>query len=245
MRSHALYAVAAVAVGLAAGRALAIDDACRVPAEYLKTRIRFEQVAEARKASVPVRIVVLGTASSAGAGVSTAAVSYPARLEQWLTRHWGAGTIVIINASQAGRTTAQMADRMLAITRTHHPHLLVWQTGTVDAIRGVDLNDFGDALENGIRIAAEANVDLLLVDSQFGSQASVLRDMLPYLDYLDQIVRGRDVALFHRYAIMKYWTDTGAMNFIDLPKAQQRQAADRVHDCLAQLLAAMIDSASR
>jgi acyl-CoA thioesterase I len=223
----------------------AIDEACRVPAELVRNTVRLEQVARARRTGQPIRIVVLGTASSAGAGLSTPRAAYPARLEQWLAQHWGPGKVQVINVSHAGQTAAQMADRMAAVIRQEQPQLVVWQTGTVDAIRGVDVNDFGDAIERGIRLAAEANVDLLLVDSQYGSPAFVLRDASPYLDYLDQLVRGRDVVLFHRYAIMKYWVDNGTLNLSELPRAEQQRVADQAHDCLAQLMAAVIAKAAQ
>jgi acyl-CoA thioesterase-1 len=233
--------VLALTTAAAAG---AIDDVCRVPDEYVHTPVRFEQVAAARHRNTPVRIVVMGTASSVGTGVSRPGAAYPARLEQSLVRRWGAGKVTVANASQAGRTARQMADRLAEVIRTHRPHLVVWQTGTVDAIRGVDLTDFAAAIERGIRITEAAQVDLLLVDSQYGSQTHVLQDLSPYVAYIDQVVRGHDVALFHRYDVMRHWVESGAMTLTDVPKPRQQQVADQVHDCLGQLLAEMIATAA-
>jgi hypothetical protein len=245
VRTGRLALAIAVAAGLAAAApAAAVDEACRAPPEHATTPVRFERVRAALAAGGPARIVVFGTASSAGAGNSALAASYPVRLQRWLERRWGPGRAVVINASRAGRTAAEMADRLAEVIRAERPDLVVWQTGTVDAVRGVDLNDFGDALLRGIRLADEAGVDLLLVDSQFGAQAFNLRDVAPYLDYLDQIVRGRDVALFHRYAIMKHWSESGRMNLTGSTKAEHARVADRVHDCIAQLLARMIADAA-
>lgn len=226
-----------------AAPARAVDDICRAPHEYAKSRVRFEQVTQALKSNAPVRIVILGTASSLGAGTSATQAAYPRRLEHWLARRWGPGKVTIVNVSRAGQTAAQLADRMAAVIREQQPQLVIWQTGTVDAIKGIDVNEFGDAIERGIHVADDAKVDLLLVDSQYGSQAFNLRDATPYMDYLEQIVRGRDVALLRRFAIMRYWVDSGTLK-LDVPKAQQQKVADQVHDCLAQLMAAMIAKAS-
>jgi acyl-CoA thioesterase-1 len=239
----ALWAVTLTGSGLSAAQP-AVEEVCRVPAELSKSRVRLEQVATALKSKHPIKIVVLGTGSSAGTGVSRPQAAYPARLEGLLNRDWGPKRVVVVNLSQSGQTASQMADRIPAIIREQQPHLIIWQTGTVDALKGIDVNDFGDAIERGIHSAEDGKVDMVIVDSQYGSQAMVLRDETPYLEYLDQIVRGRDVILFHRYAIMKYWVDSGNLNFGEMPRPQQLQVADRVHDCIAQLLASMIGRAT-
>lgn len=238
----ALWAVVLTGSGLAAAQP-GVEEVCRVPSELAKSRARLEQVATALKSKRPIKIVVLGTGSSSGTGVSGPHAAYPARLEELLNRDWGRGRVTVVNLSQSGQTAAQMAERIPAIIRELQPRLIIWQTGTVDALKGVDINDFGDAIERGIRSAEEGKVDMVIVDSQYGSQAMVLRDETPYLEYLDQIVRGHDVMLFHRYAIMKYWVDSGNLNFGEMPRPQQLQVADRVHDCIAQLLASMIGRA--
>ena len=47
------------------------------------------------------------------------------------------------------------------------PALVVWQTGTVDAMQSVDPDQFSAALDQGINIARSAGADVVLVNAQY------------------------------------------------------------------------------
>ena len=115
----------------------------------------------------------------------------------------------------------------------------------VDAIRGVDINEFGDAIERGLQYAENAAADTLLIDSQYGSEAFVLYDATPYLGYLRQIAMGRRAALFPRFEIMRRWVEQGLLDLNPADAEAERAVADRTHDCLGRYLADMIDRASQ
>jgi hypothetical protein len=224
----------------ASAGAAAVDRVCEAPAELLQTRVVFERLARAVRTGEPIRIAVIGTGSSLGSGTSGANAAYPQRLAALLSRRWGGAPVTIVNASQSGQSAAAMAKRMPEVLREARPQLAIWQTATVDAMRGLDLNEFAAAIEAGIGAADVAGVDLLIVDAQYGGPLSTLADIAPYLDYLAQIVRGRNVALFQRFATMRYWAENGRLDLTSRKRADQQKTADRVHDCVAQALAAIV-----
>lgn len=237
---------------LIAAPVLAADDAapaterCEIPDGLASSRYAFEHVRAARQAKRPVVIIALGTASTAGtAGLSSRTIAYPARLIEWLERRWGPGSVQVVNLAHSGETAAQQLARLPQALAQYHADLLLWQTGTVDALQGVDLDRFGDALEDGIDAAEATATDVLLVDPQYGSQAFALADVDPYLAYLRQIALARGAGLFRRYELMHLWFEAGLLQLRpEDEEAQQRNAAF-IHDCLGRALAGMIDEASQ
>lgn len=229
-----------VAAAVPTATAATPDAHCRAPAELVQSRAAFHRLGRAVKAREPIRILVMGTSSSLGAGTSGPDAAYPARLAARLSSEWDGLPVSVINVARAGMTAADMAARMPALLAESRAQLVVWQTGTVDAMRGVDLNEFAQAIDRGIGVATAAGADLLIVDSQYGGPLASMRNVEAYLDYLVQIVRGWNVALFRRYAIMRHWSEAGLIDLAPSGRPEQRRTADRVHDCLAQLLAETI-----
>jgi len=240
--------VAAVALVAAAGRGEEAKPErpanCAADPDLLRPFVRLERVAAARAGGTPLRLLVLGTGSSQGLGVSDPAAAYPHRLQAELSRLLPQVATGLENASERGLTAADMAQRLPDLLRRHRPTLLIWQTGTVDAIRAIDLNAFAAALERGIDAADAAGADLLLIDAQYGSTAFELSNVAAYRSYMEQIVRGREVLLFRRYEIMRGWADEGWLETGGLPPERQKALADRVHECIGRLLARMIVEAA-
>lgn len=223
-----------------AASAREVDTVCKAADELMMSPVTLKHVKKARAQGMPVRILVIGSGSTAGAGVSRPDRAYPARLESWLRDEWGQANAVVTISAKAGQTAAQMFPQLGSLLKESRPTLIVWQTGTVDALRSVDLDDFGTALVQGIRLAMAPGTDVILMNPQFGSNVLRLRSIQPYLDYLYQVARAEDAMLFARYAIMQEWVESGRLNLAKTTKAEQDRIADQAHDCVAQLLARMI-----
>ena len=67
----------------------------------------------------------------------------------------------------------------------------------------------------------------------------------PYLDALHQFADANDVALFRRFEIMQLWSENGAFDLHDVPKAARAAQAAQLYGCLAERLADVIVGASR
>ena len=68
---------------------------------------------------------------------------------------------------KARRTAAEMVQTLLPALAAAKPALMVWQTGTVDAMQAVDADQFSQALDQGINIARSAGADVVLVNAQY------------------------------------------------------------------------------
>ena len=101
-------------------------------------------------------ISVVGSASSVLTGPDGARFSYPAQLEQSLKERLPGNEIKVTAHIQSRQTTADMAAVLPAILSEDKPALVIWQAGTVDAMRGVEPDDFRASLDQGLDAIAAA-----------------------------------------------------------------------------------------
>jgi hypothetical protein len=62
---------------------------------------------------------------------------------------------------------------------------------------------------------------------------------------LRQVGDLESVYVFRRFDIMKYWSENGVFDFVDVPPAQRISLAVQVYGCLAERLADAIDHATQ
>lgn len=136
------------------------------------------------------------------------------------------------------------AEEMLPLLRAELPkkpyRLLVWQTGTVDAVNSVPPDDFSEALADGAAAAANEGADLVLIDPQWSRFLEANANLAPYEEAMQAAAALPGVMLFHRLDIMRDWADQDAIDLERTPKASRPAVAARLHECLGQNLAQML-----
>lgn len=182
-----------------------------------------------------LRVVTLGSSSTAGYGASSPDRTYPHLLQERLSRLLPSTTIEVINRGINGQLSADMVERLNRDAIELDADLVIWQTGTNDALSRVDLDEFGEQLERGVQWLAEAGIDLILVDPQFYPGVRHLTNYERYIAVMQDVADRHAALLFPRYAIMRHWA-------LDTP-SPALLAADGFHmndagyACLANLLA--------
>lgn len=239
MRSVAFCMPACVPAFLASA-ALAgppMPIACSVP-EYL-THVdgRLVHVTKQVQKDKRLELVVVGTGSSTLGGQNGASAAYPARLEAALAERLPGVAVTVKVDVKPRRTTADMASAFPQMLAGAKPTAIIWQTGTFDAIRGVDPDEFRTILDKGVVDLQAAGTDVVLVNMQYSPRTESMIVASPYLDSMRWVAQQHDVPLFDRLAVMKHWNETGAF---DLSAPDRNHVAERVHDCLGQLLAELI-----
>src|SRR5258708_16403632 len=81
-------------------------------------------------AGQPVTIMALGSSSTAGAGASTPAATYPARLEVELRGRFPGAAITVLNRGVNGEEARDMLARFDQAAADDKPHVVLWQGGT-------------------------------------------------------------------------------------------------------------------
>ena len=239
-------ALVAVMTAGAARLAAAVEaPACAVPRELVLDDPKLKLTAEKFRTKEPLTIVAIGGASTAGtaAGDGTE-FAYPHRLEEALRERHAGMTITVINKGVPRQTTQEMAARFATDVVAADPTLVIWETGTVDAVRGNDVDQFAEELAQGIAALRQHNFDIMMVNMQYNSSTGSVINFEPYLEALRHAADLEDVYLFRRYEIMKYWSEAGIFDFVDVPKERRVELAGQVYRCLAKAMADAIDYAA-
>jgi hypothetical protein len=215
-------------------------DPCELPGYLLVGEAKLDDVAKAVRARKELKILVVGTGSSALAGGGVKA--YPSRLEEALKRRFPNITVNVLTEAKTRQKASEMAKNLEKMLLDHKPDLVVWQTGTVDAIRGVDPDEFRHTLDEGIDAIREAGSDVVLMNMQYSPRTESMIPVASFADSMRVVARDREVPLFDRLEIMRYWNDNG--NF-DLNTGTKDSAmAQKVHDCIGRALASLIIEAA-
>ncbi len=142
-----------------------------------------------------------------------------------------------------------LASDMLGIIRTelaaHKYQLVIWQTGTVEAVRNVPAGSFFQTLSEGSAAILDAGADLVLVDPQFSRFLHTNTDLDPYTQTLQQMSGQPGVVLFHRFDLMRYWSGEGQIDLERTPKAQRVKTVEALHACLGASLARFVTASAQ
>lgn len=211
-------------------------DPCETPGYLLVGDAKLEEVAKAVKERRELNILVLGTGSSALAGGGFRA--YPISLEDALKLRLPDVRIKVTSEAKARLKATEMVESLEKLLLDHKPDLVIWQTGTVDAIRGVDPDKFRHTLDEGVDAIHEAGADAVLMNMQYSPRTESMIQSGAYADTMRVVARDREIPLFDRLEIMRYWNDNG--NFDLSTAARDSAMAQKVHDCIGRVLASLI-----
>lgn len=184
----------------------------------------------------PVTIVALGSSSTAGAGASSAAFSYPSRLERELKHRFPRETINVINLGANGEEASDMIARMDS-TLARSPDLVLWQIGTNAILRDKSVPDVGNSLEAGIARIKNSGADVLLIDPQFAPAVNAKQSVDEMVGLIGWVAKRTHVPLFRRYVAMRHWHDDQAISFERFITADGVHMNDWGYSCFARLLA--------
>jgi hypothetical protein len=214
---------------------------CDVPESLIPAEIDLTRVASEIKDRHRLDISILGSASSALSGPDGARFAYPAQLERALRERLPGNEIKVTAHIQSRQTTADMAASVPKILSEDHPALMIWQAGTVDALHGVEPEDFRNSLDQGIEAIAGAGADAIMMNMQYSPRTESMLGVSAYADVMRWVAEQHGILLFDRLAIMRYWSDVG---IFDLYAATNGYGmAQRVHECIGRALASQIINA--
>ena len=163
-------------------------------------------------------------------------------MEEALRRRFPSLTVNVVTEAKTRQKAAEMIENLEKKLLDQKPDLVVWQTGTVDAMRGVDPDRFRHTLDEGIDAIHEAGADAVLMNMQYSPRTESMIQSGAYADTMRVVARDRDIPLFDRLEVMRYWNDNG--NFDLSSGARDSAMAQKVHDCIGRALASLIVEAA-
>jgi hypothetical protein len=211
---------------------------CEVSESLIASEIDLARVTNEIRDRHRLDISVVGSGSSVLSGPDGARFAYPARLEAVLRDRLPGNEIKVTAHVQLRQTTAEMAEGMQAMLAQDKPALVIWQAGTVDALRGIEPEEFRTSLETGIEAIVAADADAIVMNMQYSPRTESMLGVDAYADVMHWVAQQRGVVLFDRLAIMRSWTDSGTFDLYATTK--DYAMARRVHECIGRALASQI-----
>jgi lysophospholipase L1-like esterase len=187
-----------------------------------------------------VRIVAIGSSSTAGNGASTPANGYVSVIQTSLIAKPQAVDFVVVNAGVAGNSLADVQARLQRDALSLNPQLVILQVGVNDALSQPNqegVTAFENRLRDTIAQIKTVSPILLVTGQYFQGQPSYYES---YMASMYQIAQQQRLPVFDRYYIMKNAIISGNYSFADLSAADRFHPNDTMHRCIGQVIANLI-----
>ena len=212
-------------------------DACAVAEHLVHADAGLPRAAAAIQAG-NLTVAVIGTTSSTLPGANGQSLAYPAKLEAVLQKKLPNVAVKIILMIKPRQTAAEMTGFFPKLLKDEKPALVIWQTGTADAMRGIAADNFQTTVEAGVDRLQAGGADVVFVNMQYSPRTDAVLSTEPYAEALRWVSLERALNLFDRQAIMRQWSELGTFDLMAATKTTE--IAAQVHGCIGSLLANLI-----
>lgn len=182
-----------------------------------------------------LRIIALGSSTTAGYGVSNPAYAYPTQLRIGLEKALPGIDIEVINRGMGGQDVEEMVARMRAEMEGNPASLVIWQTGTNAAIRHMPLDKFDKTLREGLKLGTSLGADFILMNLQYVPAVVAVADKEAYEKVMAGAAKDYSAGLFRRFDIMRGWYDDG-MPYAQFVQLDGLHLNDFGQKCIGRLL---------
>ncbi|MBN8907064.1 MAG: hypothetical protein J0H99_10665 [Rhodospirillales bacterium] len=189
------------------------------------------------KRASAVRILSIGSGSTVGEVNGSVGASFPHRMLEALQER--RPNVRFDLTVQGGR--GMTAETMLGLLRQTLPGgkfpLVIWQTGTVEAVHALRPDQLQETLQEGLRLVRAAGGDLILVDAQFSRFLRANADLDMYEAVMQHIDAMPGAVLFRRYELTRSWANEGRLDLERVRKPDREKAIQVLNTCLGSALA--------
>lgn len=274
MRGLLLIALlAAGGVPFGSARASTMQKACEAPDDVAGVITPLPHVAAVLKPGSTINILAIGSASLFGpeaslapgtitnqslAGAPATTVpsvhvmttaptesAFPQQMARDLETAVPGMKVRIVARGGRGLSAADQLELLSETMSQGKFDLVIWQTGTVEAVRNLPPSEFAQTLAKGAAQAEEAGADLVLIDPQYSRFLQTNSNIEPYEQAFQQLGSIPGVLLFHRFDLMRSWANERQIDLERTAKPDRKHAVELLHACLGAHLARIIVSAAR
>lgn len=271
---HHMFAwLLASALGVAGAQAEPQRNPCEAPDEAAGVIAALPHVAAALKAGSTLDILAVGSATLFGPEASSlhdtvtspaaaraptdtppppqmitaepSLLAFPNKMARALEVAVPGAKVELTVRGGRGLLAAEMLNLIRSEMVAHKFELVIWQTGTVEAVRNIPPGEFAQTLADGAEAIQAADSDLVLVDPQYSRFLQTNSNLDPYEQALQQVASLPNVLLFRRFDLMRSWANDGLIDLERTPKADRKHVAETLHACLGAHLARMVLEGAR
>jgi hypothetical protein len=223
-----------------------------IPGEFVSLQYPLPHLAKALVGEAPVRIVAMGSSSTAG---RADVVPYPHRLEMYLRARFGDEQfpnlrIDVLNRGRGGEEAIEELRRFSADIFAEKPSLAIWQVGTNAVFHDYNLDQVAASIAEGLQRMSVEPMDVLLIDPQY-TPAMLFDDKAEASERMVSLISAEadraKVNMFRRWALMRHWhvhNDIGLDQFFDPTDPDKLHQSDWSTFLVAKALSVAIARAS-
>jgi lysophospholipase L1-like esterase len=212
-----------------------LSPQCVVPAADIASAVELKNFATVLEKQGPVRILAIGSSSTAGTGSSSSTKTYPSQLEGVLKRALPGAEVVVINRGLPGEVAANTALRIRTEVARAKPDLVLWQLGTNDALSRVPPKEFEATADSTIRWLKSNQIDVVLVGLQYTPRLAHDPNYAAIRDALQLVAVRENVLYVSRYDAMRFMAQSRAD--LDLMSHDNFHLNDLGYQCMAEHVA--------
>ncbi len=184
------------------------------------------------------RVLAMGSSSTVGVGASRPSNTYVARLENNLEAAFKGVDFDVFGRGMSGETAEGQSSRMKATVEDVKPDLVLWQVGTNDALRHVDIESFKNCLRKTLAWLEENKIDVMMVDPQYGDTLAKDAFYEKVVAAVAEIAAEKHVLLVDRFEAMRELAKQKGEAFY--LSSDNLHLNDAGHRCMAEQLARAI-----
>lgn len=233
-RSFAAALLAGLLSSTASATTLTAPSCPAVSSALTRLAQPLPRFAKALREGAPVTIVAIGSSSTAGAGATSPKAAYPSRLEAALRARFPGADITVINRGINGQDAPEMLARYDKDVAAAKPTLVLWQAGVNALFRANGLDTAEALLREAIARTRALGADFVLIDPQYSPKVIDDPEALDMLRLQQHVADAEGVSVFHRFALMRDWHETGHLAFDAFVYKDGFHMNDWGYDCLAR-----------
>jgi lysophospholipase L1-like esterase len=234
----------AVLKGPSAAAATVDSRACRFDPVHDRLEYPLVRVSHHFESDRAIKIVAIGSSSTAGAGASSPDASYPSQLETELTKHFRWQDTTVLNRGVNGEEAPDMLARFDSDVIAERPDLVIWQTGTNSVLRDHPLDPKATVIHEGLARLKAIHADVILVDPQYAPKVIAKPEADGMVAQIAAIAKELSVDLFHRFALMRRWYQADHLPFETFVSPDGVHMNDWSYACFADRLGSAIEEAA-
>jgi lysophospholipase L1-like esterase len=187
-----------------------------------------------------LRVVAFGSSSTEGIGATSKQFCYPSQLQAILSAKLRA-PVVVINRGVGGEDVDDMMLRLSAVI-DENPDLVIWQTGSNDALRAVAVEHFIADTREGILRMRSAGIDVMLMEPQLSERLRQTEHPDAFRAAVRALGQEMGVPVIRRYDMMQQWLASGQLTYQQMMSGDRLHMTDGGYQRLAQAVADIIIS---
>jgi esterase/lipase superfamily enzyme len=190
-----------------------------IPVDLLELRYALPHLQEQLRRSRKVKLVAIGSSSTAGSGT---VVPYPPRLERSLRSQFPFHVIDVLNRGINGQEAPDELARFDSDVLSEAPALVLWQVGTNAIFHDQPVEQVAKAISVGLDILGGYPIDVVLMDPQY-TPALVADDKAKAAELMVALIgdaaEKAGVSVFSRFSLMRHQLYSANLSISDMVDA--------------------------